>query len=451
MATAVILPKLGNSVESSIIVRWMKQAGDAVSAGEPICEIETDKTTVEVVSPAAGVLLAQLFQVGDDVPVMTSIALVGAAGEDVANLVPSIALPTNTSTPPAATAQSQISTPTPELPSTVGISPRARKLAEHEQLDTIGIQGSGPSGRVIERDIRAALDVRPKLTPLARAMVEKGGFVAPSQGSGADRRVTARDLLAPVQAEMPTGAIPTSNTTDSAETQSNLDETIPVVGVRRIIAERMRTSLQTTAQLTLHSSADARQLQAYRKRLKESAENLGLRGITINDLILFAVSRTLLDHRSLNAIFRDTTITQYRHIHLGVAVDTPRGLLVPIIHNADTLSLRALSTEAARLAKLSQSGKASVEELSGGSFTVTNLGSMGIESFTPILNAPQVAILGVGSINLKPIDRDGEVVFVPHINLALTIDHQVIDGAPAARFLQALARNLAELDVLVAV
>jgi pyruvate dehydrogenase E2 component (dihydrolipoamide acetyltransferase) len=414
MATAVLLPKLGNSVESSIIVRWIKQSGDAVLVGEPICEIETDKTTVEVVSPAAGILLAQLFQVGDDVPVMTSIALVGLPGEDVAN----------------ATSNESRSAP--------GISPRARNLAEREQLDLIGLQGSGPGGRVIERDVQAALLAQPKLTPLARAMVEKGGFVAPASGSGPDRRVTARDLVAP-------------ESTSAAFTPApDLEETIPVVGVRRVIAERMHGSLQTTAQLTLNSSADARQLQSYRKRLKDSAENLGLRGITINDLILFTVSRTLLGFPALNAIFRDNTITQYRHVHLGVAVDTPRGLLVPVIRDADTLSLRAIAGEAARLAKLSQSGRASIEELSGGSFTVTNLGNLGIESFTPILNAPQVAILGVGNIQLKPVDRDGEVAFVPHISLSLTIDHQVVDGAPAARFLQALSRNLAELDLVLA-
>ena len=211
----------------------------------------------------------------------------------------------------------------------------------------------------------------------------------------------------------------------------------------------MLQSLQTTAQLTLNASADARALQALRKRLKESPESMGVRGITINDLVLLAVARTLPSFPTLNALFTGETIQQYKQVHLGVAVDTPRGLLVPVIRGASGLTLRQLAGEAKRLAAGAQEGKISPDELTGGTFTVTNLGAFGVESFTPILNPPQVAILGVCNIQPKPAEVDGEVRFIPHIGLSLTINHQVVDGAPAARFLQALGQAIAQIDLLL--
>jgi pyruvate dehydrogenase E2 component (dihydrolipoamide acetyltransferase) len=191
-------------------------------------------------------------------------------------------------------------------------------------------------------------------------------------------------------------------------------------------------------------------LLAYRQRLKASDESLGLQKVTINDLILLAVSRTLPQFPEVNALFTGNTISKYKNVHLAVAVDTPRGLVVPVIRNAQALSLKQIALEAKRLAAGAMDGSVSPDELTGGTFTVTNLGSLGIESFTPILNPPQVGILGVGNINLKPVDVAGEVKFVPHIGLSLTINHQVVDGAPAARFLQTLSQRLAELELLLA-
>jgi pyruvate dehydrogenase E2 component (dihydrolipoamide acetyltransferase) len=184
--------------------------------------------------------------------------------------------------------------------------------------------------------------------------------------------------------------------------------------------------------------------------LKESTESLGLQKITINDLILFVVSRTLPQHPHLNALFSDDTIFQHKNVHLGLAVDTPRGLMVPVIRQANILSLKQISEEARRLASACVEGKIAPDELTGGTFTVTNLGSFGIESFTPVLNPPQVGILGLGNVNLKPVEVDGEVQFIPHLGLSLTINHQVVDGAPAARFLQALSQGVAQFELLLA-
>jgi len=192
-------------------------------------------------------------------------------------------------------------------------------------------------------------------------------------------------------------------------------------------------------------------LKMLRSRLKTSDPQLGLQKISINDLVLFAVSRTLLQYPFMNSHFLGDTIETFSHVHLGFAVDTPKGLLVPVVRYADQLSLQSLSDEAKRLASLSVEGKAQSEDLTGGTFTVSNLGAMGIEYFTPVLNVPEVAILGVGGINLRPVEEeDGDVVFVPHIGLSLTIDHQAVDGAPAARFLQALCANIASIDLLMA-
>jgi pyruvate dehydrogenase E2 component (dihydrolipoamide acetyltransferase) len=220
-------------------------------------------------------------------------------------------------------------------------------------------------------------------------------------------------------------------------------------GTRKIIATRMLASLQTTAQLTLNSTADARGLQAHRKRLKASPAEWGLQSVTLNDMILFAVARTLPKFLELNGLFQNNAIYRHRAVHLGMAVDTDRGLIVPVIRQADQLSLKALATEAHRLAAACLNGTITADELAGGTFTVTNLGSLGIESFTPVLNAPQLGILGVGSIVLKPVEIDDAVQFIPHLGLSLTIDHQVVDGAPGARFLQTLSQNLAQIELLL--
>lgn len=465
MATAVVMPKLGNSVETSIIVNWKKKKGEHVSQGEALCEIETDKATMDVESPVSGTLLETFFQEGDEVPVMINIAAVGEPGESVDDLWPASATRRPEQTASGGTVSSapvqQASAPNTNgrdiaasvvsdvraAPGEVegskeagGISPRAKNLAASKSLDMVGIEGTGPGGRIIERDIQAALANRQRITPLAKSMLAKGDFVAPPQGTGTGGRITSKDLIAPAQAAAQP-AIPAGEGDVTV---------IPIKGTRKVIATRMLNSMQTTAQLTLNASADARAILEYRKRLKASPDKLGLQDVTINDLLLFVVSRTLLQYPDLNAAFANDTITQYKTIHLGFAVDTPRGLIVPVIRKASELNLKQISQEARRLAAACQDGSITLDDLNGGTFTVTNLGSLGIESFTPVLNVPQVGILGVGNVNLKPVEVDGEVAFIPHLGLSLTINHQVVDGAPGARFLQTLTKNLAELELILA-
>lgn len=465
MPTPVVMPKQGNTVESVMIVDWKKRVGERIEAGDTLCEVETDKATMEVPSPVAGVLLKTLYGVGDEVPVMTTIAWIGEPGETVPDgeeqtkrsgeVAPQQVAPAEAligASPPSSAQASDLRTP---------ISPRARHLAERKDVDTSALKGSGPGGRIIERDVQAAIAAQPKLTPVAKAMVAEGGYAVPARGSGPGGRITSKDLTKAEEQERASAQAVRESAPATPAVQAPTPvsqpppfapdevEIIPVRGVRKVIAERMLQSLQTTAQLTIHASADARALQALRRRFKESPEAMGLRGITINDLVLFAVARTLPVYPGLNALFNGTEIHQYRSVHLGVAVDTPRGLMVPVIRAAETLSLRQLSAATKRLAAACLESKITPDELTGGTFTVTNLGAFGVESFTPVLNPPQVAILGVCAVQPKAVEMDGEVHFIPHIGLSLTINHQVVDGAPAARFLQALGQAIAAIDLLL--
>jgi pyruvate dehydrogenase E2 component (dihydrolipoamide acetyltransferase) len=459
MATVVIMPRQGNTVESCILAGWKKKKGDSISKGDVLCDVETDKALVEVESPASGTVLELFFQEGDDVPVLTNIAVIGEPGEDVAQFSPDqvIIAPASierSNSQGTDAVQDVVPQPitvvedTPSQPATsfsgVGISPRAIKLAETKGISLAGISGSGPGGRIIERDVLSAANAQQRLTPLARSVAASGNADVPASGSGIGGRVTARDLASrqpQVEAHLPP---------DDSELDNEV-EIIPLKGVRKVIADRMLESMQTTAQLTLNASADAKTLLAYRKRLKNSPEDFGLQKVTINDILLFVVSRALVQYPALNALFQGDTISQYKNVHLACAVDTPRGLVVPVIRNANTLSLKQIAQESKRLAGACLEGTITPVELNSGTFTVTNLGNLGVESFTPVLNWPQVGILGVGGIKLKPVMLEGCVEFIPHLGLSLTINHQVVDGAPAARFLQTLSQMLTDIDLIMAV
>ncbi|MGQ9909142.1 MAG: dihydrolipoamide acetyltransferase family protein [Candidatus Flexifilum sp.] len=452
MAVPVVMPKQGQSVESCIIAAWKKQPGDPVSAGEVIAEVETDKAIVEVESPASGVLTQIVHNVGDDVPVMQVIAYIGEPGEPLPADAP--APETVNAAPPTPEPTASTVAPQPPVPSNgvdrgaaPAASPRARRLAAQQHVDLAALRGTGPRGRILARDVAAAAASRPKMTPVAAAMVAAGDYSAPQHGSGPQGKITKRDLE-PIRRE---DAAPAPSAAPADASAAPTDVTVvPLKGARKVIAARMLESMQTTAQLTLNAYADARALQAYRARLKESPEDLGLRGITINDLILYAVSRALVMHPDVNAVFDGETIQQHRRVHLGFAVDTPRGLLVPVIRDAQALTLKQISARARALAAAAQDGRIAPDDLQGGTFSVTNLGSFGIDTFTPILNPPQVAILGVGGIAPRPIQAGEAIQFIPHLALSLTIDHRVIDGAPGARFLQTVGRLLAAIDLILA-
>jgi len=520
MATEVLMPRQGQSVESCLILEWRKKEGEPVKAGEILCEVETDKAAFEVEAPEDGVLLKILRPRGAEVPVLEPIAFIGRAGEKIPHgaaaaapaapaertgpaagasaeaarvSVPAAPPPAAPVAPPAsvsghaAPAVRAAGTTTgltaglapgskPGLtaglaagadpgarPGTGKASPRARRLAAARGLSLEGVSGTGPGGRIVEKDVLAVLEAREPLSPAAAAALAGdpvGGLEAPARGSGPGGRVALADLVprktpaaGPVPAAGTSAATASGPGAAAAADFPGPVEEIPVRSVRKLIAERMLSSLMSHAQLTLHSGADARVLLGFRKRLKDSPQDSGLSGITLNDLVLYAVSRVLPLFPEMNAHWLGDRILRFRRVHLGFAVDTPRGLLVPVIRNADLLPLRRLSTEAKRLARACLEGRISPEELSGGTFTVTNLGALGIESFTPVLNSPQLGILGVSAVTPRPVfvGEGGEgVEFVPTLGLSLTIDHQGVDGAPGARFLKELAETIARFDLILA-
>jgi pyruvate dehydrogenase E2 component (dihydrolipoamide acetyltransferase) len=435
MATEVILPRQGQSVESCIIASWHAAEGERVEEGQVICEVETDKASFEVEATASGTLLKRYFAENDDVPVLTTLAMIGEPGEAVPDSPPSGGAggaPSEEARPADPSAGTEASKPAaPAAPAVTDpgdgklrISPRARQHAERLGVDPATLTGSGPGGRIIVRDVEAA--------------APGGGTKSPAGVTGAAGVTAATEPAAGAPGEYPGPA-----------------EDFPLKGVRKITAERMLSSLQQTAQLTLNRTADARGLMALRKRIKARAAGAATTGaaITINDMVLFAVARALRAHPEMNAHLDTGRLRRFSRVHLGFAVDTDRGLYVPTIRNADSLSLQKLSNEARRLGRLCQEGKAGTEELVPATFTVTNLGALGVESFTPVLNPPQIGILGVSAILPAPRmaapggDADAAIEWVPSIGLSLTIDHQGIDGAPAARFLKTLAEYIADFDL----
>lgn len=436
MALLVRMPQKGLSEESAILSGWYVKEGDSVKKGDFLFSIETGKATFDVESEQDGIVLKTIGTEGDEIPVKKLVCAVGQPGESceeedsVTDSAPAAA-----SAPASAPAATSAGAPACGRDGTIRISPRARTMAEEKGIDLRGACGTGPDGRVIERDIEAMAKSGPFITKAARPFA--GGGEA---GTGLSGAVTTADLGK-------TAAL--AGKTACAATVPEY-EIVKNSRMRKLIATNMRQSLQTMAQLTHNSYADASGLMILRARVKAEGANCGLENVTLNDMVLFAVSRTILDFPELNAHYSDDEIKLFRTVNLGVAVDTPRGLLVPTIRYAETLTLNEISRQMKELSAECQNGSISPDKLSGASFTVSNLGAFGVTTFTPIINPPQTGILGVCNIEHRVRMKGGAPEFYPTINLSLTYDHRAMDGAPASRFLQALAKNIANIDLLLA-
>lgn len=441
MAEGILMPKQGITVESCIITKWYKQVGDQVKVGDALFGYETDKSTFDCESTAEGEILEIFYGDGDDVPVLVNVCAVGTKGEDVSNLRPAaegdaaVAEEKKEEAPVAAAPKAAEKEEEKEITVNNGeikISPRAKALAEKEHIDIRLAEGSGPYGRIVEKDIRDLM---------AKGVAATSAAFSEANGATGGTALGGRFGLSDI------GAKPAAiAAADEAEFE---DEKFS--GIRKAISKSMTASLTNMAQLTLNSAFDATDVMQYRAQLKKSAEELGLPNITLNDIVLFAVSRTLLNHKDLNAHLLDgDTMRRFNHVHLGIAVDTPRGLMVPTIRYADMKSLAQISAEAKALAKKAQEGNISPDELTGATFTVSNLGAMGIESFTPVINPPQTGILGVGTLMTRVKDNGGELKSYQAMGMSLTFDHRALDGAPAARFLKDLCKNLEAFRVLLA-
>ena len=402
-AKAVIMPKAGITVESCIIGEWLKEVGDQIKVGDILFTYETDKASFECESTEEGELLAIFYEAGDEVPCMENVCAVGPHGEPTDCLKPGAVVEAAPAAVEAAPAAAPVAA-TAEAVAVAGapVSPRAAKLAKAAGVDASLAAGTGPNGRIIERDVQALI------------------------ANGVPAKAAASVAAGPEY------------------------EDVKFSGIRRAISKSMHTSLSTMAQLTHTTSFDATAILNYRKALKAAGGEYA--GITLGDIILYAVSRTLLNHPDLNAnMLDDNNIRIFKHVNLGVAVDTPRGLMVPTIVHADEMSLLEISKAVKELAAQCREGNISPDKLSGGSFTVSNLGNMGVESFTPVINPPQTGILGVcGTQDRVRKAADGSIELYPAMGLCLTYDHRAVDGTPAAKFQQELGKNLEAFTTLLA-
>lgn len=449
MATPVIMPRQGQSVESCIIAKWHKNKGQEVQVGDLLFSYETDKASFDEEAKVNGTLLDVFFQEGDDVPCLLNVCVIGSAGENTSGFNPnaqsaeeakSEVVENQAKIDAKEEVTAQVIAVQVNEEGRIKVSPRAKNLAEKTGIDYRYANPTGPNGRIVEKDIIALKESGVVLTPSAREEYLKRDAGSLVQGTGLGGRITTEDLKEKL--------VPSSEVQTTLEAQPLFEE-VKLSNIRKVIAKAMHHSLSSTAQLTLNSSFDATEVMEFRKRLKEGKDRLGLENITLNDIILYAVSRTLQNHKDLNAHFLEDKMLRFKNVNLGVAVDTERGLMVPTIFNANLKSLNEISKEVKKLVKECLSGTISPDLLKGGSFTITNLGTLDIESFTPVLNPPQTGILGVNTIIQRAKEVDGEIVFYPAMGLSLTFDHRAVDGAPAARFLQELKRNLENFSALL--
>jgi pyruvate dehydrogenase E2 component (dihydrolipoamide acetyltransferase) len=369
---------------------------------------------------ATGFLRKILVPTGQTVPILTVVGLITSTMDELLE-------------------EAERGIPAPSLPSTparIFASPRARKLAQEQGVDLTQVVGSGPDGRIVERDVLAYLEALPRATPVAQRLAEQAGLdLRTIQGTGPGGRITKEDVervLATRAPAMPPPLAPAVAAPAPAEAIAE----VAMRGVRATIARRMHESHQTTAPVTLTTEADATAFVELRERLKEGlAAELGF-DIGYNDLLIKLAARALRDFPYMNARLEGETIRHLRDIHIALAVDTDRGLLVPVIRNADRKGVSEIARELRELVERARTGKALPDELTGSTFTITNLGMHEIDAFTPIINLPEVAILGVGRIKARPVVVNGEICVRQTIWLSLTFDHRLVDGAPAARFLQ---------------
>lgn len=413
MPTEVRVPTTGNAGEAAVVLDWNVSVGSSVAAGDILVSLETAKAVVEVDAPTAGVVLDIKYAEGDEAPEHDVLLVLGEPGERLPEPAPAAAPPVMDSPPVAAEPTS-----TPSAPAVatdprrrVGVSPRAKRLAAERGIDTAAIQGSGPFGRVVIADIEAATRAGAEATAPAAA---------------------------------PAAAPTTSPTAPTAPAATEATTVVPVRGARKVTAQRMHESLQGTAQVTLTRYAPGDALVAYAARLKRYAESSGERRIGINDLILFATARTVAKHPAANSWFAWEGITQFATVHLGFAVDTGQALLVPVIAQADTLTLSTLAERAQEAIQSAKEGRLTTAQMSGGTFTVSNLGGLGIHWFTPVLNPPQSCILGIGAAHRSHPDAAAQ------IPLSLTFDHRALDGAAAAALLADIATAIENIDILAA-
>ena len=468
MATELYIPKQGQTVEEVTIIEWLAADGAKVEEGQEILNVETDKAVFAIEAAAAGYLHRGPFEEGQVVPVLTVVAIIGKQGDTVTwgqgDKVTSAASAEALSEP-GDTSPDHPVTPSPSH--RVIASPRARRRAAEERVPLAEVTPTGGGGiRVVERDVLAYLASAPKASPLAAKLAAGAGIdLRKVAGTGPGGKITKEDVeaaIAQAASRLPPPAAPVAAVAVEAPMarpslaalpSAEVVERIPLKGVRAIIADRMAASVHTSARVTLMMEVDATEFVAVRERLKAKVEKEWGFAPGYNDLLALMAAAGLRRFSYMNARLAPDAIERLAHVNLGMAVDTERGLLVPVIRDADQKSLRQFGQEFREMVDRARKGKSLPDDLSGGTFTITNLGMYGIEGFTPVINLPEAAILGVGRIIPKwvyhPSSPD-KPALRQMMTLSLVFDHRVVDGAPAARFLQYVKELVEEPFLLLA-
>lgn len=476
MAEEFFIPKLGQTVEEVTLVKWLVLDGAKVTQGQELCEVETDKAVFPVEANAKGFFHMGPYKEGDVLPVLTVVGIIGketdkfeAGGVKVAEQ--------SVTAEQGAVGTGQVPTQTPAqgekpAPAEVFASPRARKLAAGNEVDVSQVTPTGYGGvRVVERDVVAYLAsapmtaapelAAPKVTPVAQKVAAAAGVdLRAVTGTGPGGKIVKEDVLRaaetvgmPGGAEKPSAAeVPPAAVGMPPVAVPEVIERVPLKGVRGLIAERLGSSVHTTARVTLFMEVDATELVAVRERLKAKVSEAWGFAPAYNDLLAMIVAAALEKFPYMNARLSASgdAIERLGPIHIGQAVDTERGLLVPVIRDANRKNLRQLGAEFREMAERARKGRSQLDELSGGTFTITNLGMYEVDAFTPVINLPEVAILGVGRIAPKAVPYHGEIAVRSMMTLSLVFDHRLVDGAPAARFLQYVKQVIEEPYLLIA-
>ena len=427
MAKVVVMPKLGLTMTEGTVSKWLKKVGDEIKSGEPFFEVETDKLTNTIEANTDGVVRHFFVEEGTTVPVLDKVAIIAAADEDISSLLggapAAAAAPEAPAAAPAASAA-----PVRAPGERVVAAPAAKKLAKELGIDLALVPGTGPNGRITLDDVKnykpapAAPVVeeapKTKASPLAAAVAKDLGIDL--EKIGTKDRVLAEDILHYLE-----------STREKAPEEAPREEVVPMNGMRKAIARNMLNSHMTSPTVTANLSVDMSAMKGYREQLKAKEIK-----VSYTDLLVKFIAKALTEFPLLNCSVEDNKIVYKHYVNMGVAVALDNGLVVPNVPDADKKSLTEISKEIKELAKLAREGGLPMEKLRGGTFTITNLGMYGIESFTPIINQPEVAILGVTTMEDRAVVRGGEIVIRPMMTLSLTFDHRVVDGSVAAEFLQ---------------
>lgn len=441
MAKELFIPKLGQTVEEVTLVKWLRGDGDVVKRGDEVLEVETDKAIFPVEANGNGVLHLGPYEGGDVLPILTVVAIIGKADEEFKASVVSGGeeeQDAGENKTPAELASSSIEmeSSSPELTQEkVFASPRAKKTANEFGIDLSNVVATGEQGkRIVEADVLRHMESQPKISPVAQKMAEAHGLDWKTiSGSGIEGKIVKQDIQT---------ALKTTTAPDRQDISGDGNR-IPLTKMRRLIAEKMAASVHTNASVTLVSEVDATGLVEARGRLRAEATRAWGFAPGYNEFLIKITALALAKFPYMNSQLQDDEIIAFEEIHMGVAVDTDRGLLVPVIRNANKKSLREIGQEIRDVSERARNNRILPEELEGGTFTITNLGMYDIDAFTPVINMPQAAILGVGKIQKKPACIQGTIVARDMMTLSLVFDHRIIDGAPAARFFQHI-KNIIE-------